>query len=277
MHESVDLTPLPGPRGLAEASDEIDRNSEVAMNFPARAQDSTALEPLQGEMIDNFHGDAVARSPEGLSAREMRQAGLTSETIWEKVAARHKRARNSRLASLQMPPYYHVGGERAEPSRGRKRAFEAGNEPSSRSSSSSASSRSSGSRASQLYRSSLICPGDGGESARRTAGGELAVPARAGDRGGGAAPAQRHNLSPAHGNSANAYQGLEEAPNEGASGEHAAAGGPAEPAFSESDQARYLFKNNPQLWLIQSLLKQLSPEDIWAQLTEQPHSPTSRG
>jgi hypothetical protein len=101
------------------------------------------------------------------------------------------------------------------------------------------------------------------------------VPARAGDRGGGAAPAQRRNLSPAHGNSANAYQGLEGAPNEAASGEHAATGGPAEPAFSESDQARYLFKNNPQLWLIQSLLKQLSPEDMWAQLTEQPHSPTS--
>jgi hypothetical protein len=47
MRESVDLTPLPGPSGLAEASDEIDRNSEVTMNFPASTQVSTALEPLQ--------------------------------------------------------------------------------------------------------------------------------------------------------------------------------------------------------------------------------------
>jgi hypothetical protein len=171
MRESVDLTPLPGPSGAAEASDEIDRNSEVAINIPASTQDSTALEPLQGEMIGNFHGDAVARSPEGLSARDMRRAGLTSETIWEKVAARHERARNSRLASLQVPPYYHVGGEIAEPPRDRKRTFEAGNEPSSRSSPSSASSRSSGFRAFQPYRSSLIGHGDGGESARRTAGG----------------------------------------------------------------------------------------------------------
>ncbi len=101
MRESVALAPLPGPRGSAEASDKIDRNSEVS---------------LQREMIDNFHGDAVARSPaEGLTVREMRRAGLTSETIWETVSARHKKAKNSRPASLQMPPYYHVGGERAEP------------------------------------------------------------------------------------------------------------------------------------------------------------------
>ncbi len=59
--ESVDLTPLLGPRGSAEASDEIDRNSEVTMNFPAMTQDSTALEPLQAEMIDNFQSYAVAR------------------------------------------------------------------------------------------------------------------------------------------------------------------------------------------------------------------------
>ncbi len=55
MLESVDLTPLPGPQGSAEASDEIDRISEVTMNFPASTQESTALGPLQGEMIDNFH------------------------------------------------------------------------------------------------------------------------------------------------------------------------------------------------------------------------------
>ncbi len=81
---------------MAEASDEIDRNLEVAMNFPASTQDSTALEPLQGEMIDNFHGDAVANSPVGLTVREMRRAGLTSETIWEKVAAREEGTRSRR-------------------------------------------------------------------------------------------------------------------------------------------------------------------------------------
>jgi hypothetical protein len=130
MRESVDLTPLPGPRGSAEASDEIDRISEVVMNFPTSKQDSTALEPLLGEMIDNFYGDAVAKLPEGLTVREMRRAGLTSETIWETVAARRKKkATGSRPASLQMPPYYHVGGERAEPPRGKKRAFAAGDEP----------------------------------------------------------------------------------------------------------------------------------------------------
>ncbi len=102
-------------------------------------------------MIDKFHGDAEAKSPEGLTVREMRRAGLTSETIWEKVAAHHERARKARLASLQISPYYHVGGEGAEPPRGRKRAFEAGNEPSSRTSPSSASSRSSGSRASSGF------------------------------------------------------------------------------------------------------------------------------
>ncbi len=174
-----------------------------------------------------------------------------------------------------MQPYYHVGGERAEPPRGRKRAFEAGNEPSSRSSPSSVSSRSSGSRPSQPYRPSLIEPGDGGESARRTAGGGLAVPTTVSDRGGGAAPAQRRNLSPAHGNSPNTYQDIEGAQSEAASGEHAAAGGPAEPASLERDQLRYLFKHNPQLWLIQSLLKQLTPEEMWTQVTETPHSPTS--
>ncbi len=326
MRESVDLTPLPGPRGSAEASDEIDRNFGDAMNFPASTQDSTALEPLQGEMIDSF--DAVAKSPEDLTVREMRRAGLTSEMIWETVAARHKKAKSSRPASLQMPPYYHIGGERAEPPRGRKRTFEAGNESSLRSSPSSVSSRSSSSRPSQPYRPSLIGPGDGGESVRRTAGGGLAVPTTVGERGGGSAPAQRrnlspahgdkhatyrsvvmgrggaasgkpaagggsmvpatvgergggaalaqrHNLSPAHGNSANTYQGIEGVQSEAASGEHAAAGGPAEPASLESDQARYLFKHNPQLWLIQSLLKQLAPEEMWAQLTETLYSPTS--
>jgi hypothetical protein len=137
MHESVKLTPLPGPSGVAEASNATDRNSEITMNFPASTQDSAASEPLQGEMNDNFHGDAAANSPVGLTAREMRRAGLTSETIWEKVAAREERKRKYRFVSLQVPPYYHVGGGVAEPPRGRKRAFEAGNEPSSRSSSSS--------------------------------------------------------------------------------------------------------------------------------------------
>jgi hypothetical protein len=120
---------------MAEASDEIDRNSEVAMNFPASTHDSTALEPLQGEMIVNFQGDAAENSPAGLTAHEMRRAGLTSEAIfWEKVAAREAKARKARLASLQVPPYYHVGGEGAEPTRDRKRAFGDGNELSSRSS-----------------------------------------------------------------------------------------------------------------------------------------------
>jgi hypothetical protein len=171
MRESVNLTPLPGPSGVAEASDATDRNPEIYKNFPASTQDSAALEPLQGEMNDNFHGDAAANSPGGLTAHELRRAGLTSETIWEKVAAREERARKSRFASLQVPPiYYHVGGGVAEPPRGRKRASEAGNEPSSRSSSSSESSLFSGSRASQPPRSSLIGLGDGGEGARRTAG-----------------------------------------------------------------------------------------------------------
>jgi hypothetical protein len=83
------------------------------------------------------------------------------------------------------------------------------------------------------------------------------VPTTVGERGGGSAPAQRRNLSPAHGNSASTYQGIEGAQSEAASGEHANASGRAEPASLESDQARYLFKNKPQLWLIQSLLKQL--------------------
>jgi hypothetical protein len=172
MRESVNLTPLPGPSGVAEASDATDRNLEITINFPASTQDSAALEPLQGEMNDNFHGDAAADSPVGLTAREMRRAGLTNETIWEKVAAREERARKSRFAFLQVPLYYHVGGGVAEPPRCRKRAFEAGNEPSSRSSSSSEGSRSSSSRASQPSRSSLIGLGDGGKSARRTAGTE---------------------------------------------------------------------------------------------------------
>jgi hypothetical protein len=230
MRESVDLTPLPGPRGSAEASDEIDRNAGDAMNFPASTQDSTALEPLQGEMIDNFHGDAVAKSPEGLTVREMRRAGLTSETIWETVAARRKKATGSRPASLQiMPPYYHVGGERAEPPRGRKRAFAAGNEPSSRSSPSSVSSRSSDSRPSQPYRPSIIGPGDGGESARRTAGSGLAVPTTVGDRGGGSAPAQRRNLSPARSNKTTLYKSVVMGQSGAASGEPAAGGGSTVP------------------------------------------------
>jgi hypothetical protein len=119
------------------------------MNFPASTQDSIVLEPLQGEMIDNFQGDAAASSPVALTAREMRRAGLTGEALWEKVAAREAMASKARLASLQVPPYYRVGGERAGHHRGRKRDFEDGNEPSSRSSSSDDSSHSSDSRASQ--------------------------------------------------------------------------------------------------------------------------------
>ncbi len=48
VHESVNLTPLPGPSGVAEASEATDRNFEVVMNFPASTQDSIVLEPLQG-------------------------------------------------------------------------------------------------------------------------------------------------------------------------------------------------------------------------------------
>ncbi len=131
------------------------------------------MEPLQGEMmIDNFQGDAATNSPVGLTTREMRRAGFTGEAIWEKVATREAKARKARLASLQVPPsYYRVGGEGAEPHRGRKRAFEDGNEPSSRSFSSDDCSRSSDSRASQPSWSSLIGLGDGEESARHTGGG----------------------------------------------------------------------------------------------------------
>jgi hypothetical protein len=150
------------------------------MNFPASTQDSIVLEPLQGEMIDNFQGDAAASSPVALTVREMRRAGLTGDVIWEKVVAREAKARKARLASLQVPPYYRVGGERAGPHRGRKRAFEDGNEPSSRSSSSDDSSHSFDSRASQLSRSSLIGLEDGGESARCTAGDGPTGPATVG-------------------------------------------------------------------------------------------------
>ncbi len=54
---------------MAEASNATDRNSENTMNFPAATQDSAALEPLQGEMNDNFNGDAAANSSVGLTAR----------------------------------------------------------------------------------------------------------------------------------------------------------------------------------------------------------------
>jgi hypothetical protein len=125
MRESDDVPPMPGHHGSTEeaSSETIDRISEVVNNFPASMQVSTALEPLQGEMTDNFQGDAAADSPVGLTVREMRRAGLTSETIWGTVAARRKKkATGSRPASLQMPPNYHVGVERAELLRGRKRA-----------------------------------------------------------------------------------------------------------------------------------------------------------
>jgi hypothetical protein len=46
VRESVNLTPLPGPSGVTEASEATDRNSEVVMNFPASTQDSIVLEPL---------------------------------------------------------------------------------------------------------------------------------------------------------------------------------------------------------------------------------------
>ncbi len=139
---------------MAEASEATDRNSEVVMNFPASTQDFIVLEPFQGEMIDNFQGDAAASSPVAVIAREMRRAGLTDEARWEKASARETKARKAWLASLQVPPYYRVGGERAGRHRGRKRAFEDGNKPSSRSSSSDDSSHSSDSRASRPSRSS---------------------------------------------------------------------------------------------------------------------------
>jgi hypothetical protein len=143
VRESVNLTPLPGPSVVAEASEATDRNIEVVTNFPASTQDSIVLESLQGEMNDNFQSDAAASSPVVLTAREMRRAGLTDEARWEKAAAREAKARKARLASLQVPPYYCVGGEGVEPNRGRKRTFEGRNdEPSSRSSSSDDSSRS---------------------------------------------------------------------------------------------------------------------------------------
>ncbi len=75
------------------------------------------------------------------------------------------------------------------------------------------------------YRSVLMGH-SGAASGEPAAGGGSTVPARASDRGGGeAAPAQRRNLSPAHGSSANTYQGIKEAQGGGASGEHAAGAG----------------------------------------------------
>ncbi len=90
------------------------------------------LKPLQGEMSDNSQSDAASSSPVALTAREMRRAGLTDEVREEKAAAREAKARKATLASLEVPPYYCVGGEGAEPNRGRKRTLEGRNEPSSR-------------------------------------------------------------------------------------------------------------------------------------------------
>ncbi len=56
---------------------------------------------------------------------------MTDEAREEKAAAREAKARKARLASLQVPPYYCVGGIGAEPNCGRKRTFEGRNEPSS--------------------------------------------------------------------------------------------------------------------------------------------------
>jgi hypothetical protein len=182
VRESVSLTPLPGPSGVAEATEATDRNSEVVLNFPASTQDSIVLEPLQGEMSDNFQSDAAESSSVALTAREMRRAELTDEVREEKAAAREAKARKARLASLQVPPYYCVGGEGVEPNRGRKRTFEGRNEPSSRSSSSDDSSRSSDSRANQPSRATIIGLGDGGESVGLTAEGELAVSSTVGER-----------------------------------------------------------------------------------------------
>ncbi len=135
------------------------------------------------------------------------------------------------LRSLQVPPYYCVGGEGAEPNRGRKRTFEGRNEPSSRSSSSDENSRSSDSRTTQSSRASIIGLEDGGESIRFTAEGELAVSATVGERGGGAAPAQRHNRSPAHGKDRRAtYRDILVERSGATSGEPAAGSGPTGPA-----------------------------------------------
>ncbi len=156
-------------------------------------------------MSDFSQSNAASSSPVALLAREMRRAGLTDEVREEKAAAREAKAMKARLASRQVPPYYCVGDEGAEPNRGRKRTFEGRNEPSSRSSSSDENSRSSDSRATQPSRVSIIGLGDGGKSVRLIAEGELAVSATVRERGGGAAPAQRHNRSPAH-NSAGCRQ-----------------------------------------------------------------------
>ncbi len=98
VRESVDLTPLPGPSGMAEASEATDRNIEIVTKFPASTQDSIMLEPLQGEMSDNSQSDAASSSPVPLTAREMRRAGLTDEVREEKAAARE--ARRGRLGLL---------------------------------------------------------------------------------------------------------------------------------------------------------------------------------
>jgi hypothetical protein len=173
---------------MANASEATNRNIEIVTNISASTQDFIMLEPLQGEMSDNSQSDAASSSPVALTAREMQRAGLTNEVREEKAAAREAKAKKARLASLQVPPYYCVAGEEAEPNRGRKRTFEGRNEPSSRSSSSDENSRSSDSRTTQPSRASIIWLGDGEESVGLIAEGELAVSATAGERGGGAAP-----------------------------------------------------------------------------------------
>ncbi len=80
MH-ALDISELvPEPQGSEAASDEADKIIKDPGYSPAIAQDSTSLEPLEGELLGNAPGteDEVPRQ---YGPKRMRESGMTYEAV----------------------------------------------------------------------------------------------------------------------------------------------------------------------------------------------------
>ena len=80
MHESDISELVPEPQGSGEASEESGEIINDPGDSPAIAQDSTSLEPHDGEVFGNAPGTENEVLPQ-YGPKRMRESGMTSEAV----------------------------------------------------------------------------------------------------------------------------------------------------------------------------------------------------
>ncbi len=125
MHALDSSELVPEPQGSEAASDDdSDKVIKDPGDSPAIAQDSTSLEPLAGELLEDAPGteDEV---PQQYGPKRMRESGMTSEAVMRVCIERCKEQAGPCHTILPLPPNYEVRGERAVLVSGRKRPITA--------------------------------------------------------------------------------------------------------------------------------------------------------